>query len=140
MDKRETPPEDYIASLSPDRRPEIRQLDALITSVLAEQPRTMWEGTLWGGTDQNIIGYGEHSYQRSDGNTVDWFMVGLTAQKTYISIYVNATDSDGYITQRWADKLGKTRIGASSVSFKSVEDINLDALAAMIAEAGKLSG
>lgn len=98
----------------------------------------MWEGKLWGGTDQQIIRYGDYSYQRSDGTTVEWFMVGLTAQKNYISIYVNATDHDGYIAQRWAKRLGKAKIGASSISFKSIGDIHLDALSDMITQAREL--
>lgn len=135
MDKSSTPPTDYISSLPPERRSEIEALDALLSELLPEQEKTMWEGKLWGGTDQRIIGYGDYSYGRSDGNTVEWFMVGLTAQKNYISIYVNATDEDGYVTQRWANKLGKAKIGASSISFGSINDIDLDALSDMIAEA-----
>lgn len=140
MEKTPTPPDEYIASLPPDRRADIEALDALLSSLLPGRPKTMWEGKLWGGTDQRIIGFGEYSYQRSDGNTVAWFMVGLTAQKNYISIYVNAADSEGYITQRWAEKLGKAKIGASSVSFKSLDDVDLDAISAMITEAGELMG
>lgn len=138
MDRTQTSPETYISSLPPERRPDIEQLDALLTRLLAKKTKTMWEGKLWGGTDQQIIGYGDYSYQRSDGTTVEWFMVGLTAQKNYVSIYVNATDRDGYITQRWAERLGKAKIGASSVSFKSIEEIDLDALSEMITEAREL--
>ncbi len=139
MERTQTRPEEYIASLAPDRQQDVEQLDALLSRVLAKQPKTMWEGKLWGGTDQKIIGYGEYSYQRRDGNTVEWFTVGLTAQKNYLSIYVNATDSDGYITRQWANKLGRVKVGASSISFKSIDDIDLDVLSDMIAEARKLT-
>ena len=139
MERSQTPPEEYLASLAPHQRPDVEQLDALLKRILAKQARTMWEGELWGGTHQQIIGYGEYSYQRSDGKTVEWFMVGLTAQKNYVSIYVNATDSGGYITQRWTNRLGKVKVGASSISFKSVDDIDLDALSNMITEVRELT-
>lgn len=140
MERTQTTPEEYIASLAPERRSDIEKLDAILSNQLPHQTKTMWEGKLWGGTDQKIIGYGEYIYKRSDGNTVEWFMVGLTAQKNYISIYVNATDGDGYITHRWASKLGKAKIGASSISFKTTDDIDLSALSDMIDEAAQLMG
>jgi len=138
MDKTQTTPDEFIASLPADQRLDIEQLDALLSDLLPDQPKTMWEGRLWGGTDQRIIGYGEYSYRRSDGQMVHWFMVGLTAQKNYISVYVNATDNDGYVAKRWADRLGNVKVGASSISFKAVDDVQLSAFSDMITEARAL--
>lgn len=87
---------------------------------------------MWGGLDQTIIGYGDWSYRRSDKEIVNWFKVGLTAQKNYISLYIN-TDEDGqYLTKRYVDKLGKVKVGSSSVSFKTLSDVNQDELMELI--------
>jgi hypothetical protein len=134
VDKTETKPADFIASLPNDVRPDIEQLDAAISDVMSGHPKTMWEGTFWGGSDQNIIGYGDFTYERPAG-TVEWFMVGLAAQKNYISVYVNAADDEAYLTAKYADRLGKVKVGAASISFKSVEDIELDALLELVGRA-----
>ena len=116
---------------------DIKRLDTEISKVMSGHPKTMWVGKFWGGSDQNIIGYGDYTYERSDGTTVQWFIVGLAPQKNYLSVYVNATDGDGYLVEKYADKLGKARVGKASIGFKSLDDINLDVLLELIEEANE---
>ncbi|MEA2058296.1 MAG: DUF1801 domain-containing protein, partial [Actinomycetota bacterium] len=135
LEKTDKEPSDYIASLPRETRPDVDRLDAAISDVMSGHPKTMWEGRFWGGSDQQIIGYGDYSYERSDGRTVVWFIVGLAQQKQYISVYVNAADETGYLTERYADRLGKAKVGKSSISFTSLDDIHLDVLLDLIAQA-----
>lgn len=95
---------------------------------------------MWGGTDQSIIGYGDFSYTSSRGETVEWFMVGLAAQKDHISVYVNAFDPDGYLVKKHADRLGKVKVGSAVVAFKRLEDLNVDELMAIVEEANRRVG
>ncbi len=97
--------------------------------------KTLWEGKFWGGSDQHIIGYGDYSYERADGQTVEWFIVGVASQKHYTSVYVNAVDGDGYLVEKYADSLGKVKTGKSSISFKSLDDIELDVLLDLVGKA-----
>ena len=135
MEKTDTNPADYIASLPDGVREDITRLDAAISDAMSDHDKTMWEGIFWGGSDQSIIGYGSFTYERSGGKTVEWFMVGLAAQKSYISVYVNAVDDDGYLTAKYADRLGKAKIGASSIGFTSVEDIDFNVLMELVEKA-----
>jgi hypothetical protein len=135
LEKTDTKPSDYIASLPAETRPDVDHLDAAISDVMSGHPKTMWEGRFWGGSDQQIIGYGDYSYTRSDAKTVEWFIVGLTQQKQYISVYVNAADETGYLTEQYADRLGKAKVGKSSISFKSLDDVHLDVLLDLITHA-----
>lgn len=114
------------------------RLDEQISSLMSDQPKILWEGKFWGGSDQKIIGYGLYTYENSKRDTVEWFIVGLAAQKNYISIYVNATDGRSYLTEQYAGKLGKVKIGKSSISFNSIDDINLDELSNLIVDAKRL--
>ena len=98
----------------------------------------MWEGVFWGGSEQQIIGYGNYSYQRSDKTQVKWFIVGLTRQKNYFSVYVNAVEGKTYLAERYGPQLGKVKIGKSSISFRNRADINLDVLREMIEHAGRV--
>ena len=38
---------------------DMRLLDSVITSAMPGRSRTLWEGVFWGGTEQQIIGYGD---------------------------------------------------------------------------------
>lgn len=138
MKKTNRSPAEHIASLPAERRADIERLDALITHLMAGQPRTMWEGRLWGGSDQQIIGYGDYTYTKSNRETVEWFIVGLAVQRNYISVYVNAADGKAYLTERYADRLGKVKVGKSSISFDSIDDVDLGELSELITEAKRL--
>lgn len=124
--------DDHLTSLPDDVREEMALLDSEIAARMNGASRVLFEGKLWGGTDQEIIGYGEFRYTNSSGKTVEWFMVGLAAQKNYISLYVNAVDEDGYALARYKDRLGKAKVGSASISFKTVEDIELDVLLELV--------
>lgn len=139
MHRSETRPDDYIASLPDDVRGDIETLDRLIAESMPETSRTLWEGVFWGGTEQRIIGYGDCRYKRSDKDTVEWFIVGLAVQKNHLSLYVNAADEDGYLVARYADALGKAKVGSAVVSFKSAADLDLESVRELIAEAHRLT-
>lgn len=138
MERTDTDPDLLIDSLPPETGDEMRRLDQVISDVMADETRTLWEGVFWGGSDQTIIGYGDFSSNDSTGKSVDWFKVGLAAQKHHLSIYVNAADSDGYLVGRYADRLGKVKTGSASIRFKSADDIELDVLKELLAAARKL--
>ena len=138
MEKTNRSPAEHIASLPTERREDIERLDALITDLMAGLPKTMWEGRLWGGTDQQIIGYGDYRYTKSSGESVEWFIVGLAVQRNYISVYVNATDGRAYLAERHAERLGKVKVGKSSISFTSIDDVDLQQLSDLITDAKRL--
>jgi hypothetical protein len=76
--------------------------------------------------------------QKSNSETVEWFIVGLAAQQNYISICVNATDGTLYLTEKYADKLGKVPTGKSSISFDTIDNIDLDQLSGLVTDAKRL--
>lgn len=137
MERTATDPDVFIESLPPETREDMRLLDRVISEVMADESRTLWEGVFWGGSQQRIIGYGDFATTRSGGQSVDWFRAGLAVQKNYISIYVNAADADGYLVKKYADRLGKVKVGSASISFKTVDDIDLDVLRQLLQVAGE---
>lgn len=134
-----TTPDQHVASLNDGVRDDIAALDARIAAVMKGAERVLWEGKFWGGSDQRIIGYGEYTYANRSGKTVDWFVVGLAAQKNYITVFVNAAEDGAYVAERYADRLGKAQIGRSSVSFKRLSDIDLTVLLELVTRARDLS-
>ena len=139
MERVESSPDAYIASQDPDIRTTLEELHTLIKTALPDRDSCMWEGVFWGGSEQQIIGYGNYSYQRSDKKQVEWFTVGLARQKNYFSVYVNAVEGKKYLAEIYRPRLGKVKIGKSSISFRNLSDVNLDVLTEMIKHAGKLT-
>lgn len=130
---------EYLASLPEDVRSDMTALDVEIGKVMEGLPRELWVGKFWGGSDQEIIGYGRLSYERSGGQHVEWFTVGLALQKSYISVYVSAVEDGKYLSETHGKNLGKVKVGKSSISFKSVADIDLDKLGSLVAKARRIS-
>ena len=138
MERVESSPDDYIASQAADIGVVLEELHALIRGALPDRECCMWEGIFWGGREQQIIGYGNYSYLRSDKTEVEWFIVGLTRQKNYFSVYVNAVEGKSYLAELYGPQLGKVKIGKSSISFRNRADINLDVLREMVEHAGRI--
>ncbi|HEU5113941.1 MAG TPA: DUF1801 domain-containing protein [Acidimicrobiia bacterium] len=118
----------FIASLPDERRSDLERVDAVLSKVMRGHSRSLWGGKFWGGSEQSIIGYGDHTYQRSDKKTVEWFIVGLAPQKNYNSIYINAADDDGYVIERYADRLGKVKVRGAAITFKKADELDLEVL------------
>lgn len=139
MERTQKDPEEFIDSLGDDVKEDIEKLDRIISSEFAGEPRVMWEGKMWGGTDQQIIGYGEFSYTNSKGDDVEWLAVGLASQKDYISVYVNAVDDGAYLLQKFRDRLGKVKVGSASLSFPKIDSLELDVFKELVRRARELT-
>jgi len=83
-------------------------------------------------------GYGDISYRGSSGKTVDWFLVGLAAQKNYITVFVGGFGDVASLAEGYKSRLGKAKVGRSSISFKRLSDIDLEALKELLAKARDL--
>ncbi len=112
-------PEEYIAEVDEARRPDFQQLHELIRETVPELEPTMEFG---------MLGYGKFHYKYASGREGDWMKVGLAANKRYISLYCCATDGDGYVADKFRDRLPKANIGKSCVRFKRLADLDEKAL------------
>lgn len=135
MQKVDTAPDDHLASFPDDVRETMIELDRLITEAMPNTSRVVWSGTFWGGTEQHIIGYGDIVQPRPRGDDVEWFVVGLARQKQHYSLYVNAVEDGRYLLDSFADKLGKVKTGATSIGFAKIQDVDIDALTALLRRA-----
>jgi hypothetical protein len=138
MERTAAPPDDMIAALPDGQREDVAALDAELSRVFAGHERVLWEGPMWGGTHQRIIGYGAMLQHQRSGD-VEWFVVGLAAQKGHLSLYVNAVDDGQYLVKRWADRLGRVKVGSANVTFRRLTDLDLPAVAAMAERARELT-
>ena len=117
----------------------MRRLDEIITEALPGRRRALYEGKFWGGTDQEIIGYGHIVQPRPRSEDVHWFLVGLARQKSHYSLYVNAVDDGAYLGKQYAERLGKVKIGSASIGFTSIDNVDLEVLAELLHKADEVS-
>jgi hypothetical protein len=139
VERSTTTPDQHIASLQDGVREDIAALDAVIAEAMAGQERVLWEGTFWGGSSQHIIGYGSYRYRGRSGAEGEWFVVGLAAQKGYLSLYVNGAEDGTTLAKRYGPRLGKVKAGSGNIQFKRAADLDLDVLREMVARARDLT-
>lgn len=125
MQRSSTSPDDFIASLPDGVRDDIAMLDAQLSRIFEGHERVLWEGPMWGGTEQRIVGYGAYRQDGRRGAAVDWFVIGLAVQKAHLSLYVSAAEDGQYLAKRYADRLGKVKVGSANVTFKRLADLDL---------------
>ncbi|MGN8070271.1 DUF1801 domain-containing protein [Mucilaginibacter sp. SG564] len=78
------------------------------------------------------IGYGHYTIKYADGKARDFFQIGLSANKTGISVYVLGIKDKTYLAQTYGKELGKASVTGYCIRFKALKDINPDILAAAI--------
>ena len=88
------------------------------------------------------IGYGFHTIKYANGTTREFFQIGVSANKTGISVYILGIKDKRYLARTYGKKLGKASVSGYCIRFKTLKDINIDMLEAAIrygVEEGKLS-
>src|SRR5262245_40450652 len=115
--------DDFLRSFPDGDREVMSKLDEIISAGLPGQTRKLWTGKFWGGTDQSIIGYADLVFSRPKKPDVEWFAIGLARQTKIFSLYVVVTDDGVPLGKLYAERLGKVKVGASSLGFKRLDDI-----------------
>jgi hypothetical protein len=138
MERTDADVDGFLAGVTGARGDDLRALDRIISEELAGLERVLWEGTMWGGTEQRIVGYGAISQPRPRGASVEWFLVGLAEQQRHLSVYVNAAEDGEYLVKRRAGELGAVKVGSAAVTFASLADLDEPAFRAVLRRAREL--
>jgi len=78
------------------------------------------------------IGYGSYIIKYTDGTTREFYQIGLSANKTGISVYIMGIEDKKYLTETYGKELGKASVTGYCIRFKTLKDINLEILEAAI--------
>jgi hypothetical protein len=113
----------YIAAVERARRDDIQALHDLVRDEAPELEPTM---------DFGMLGYGTFHYKYKSGREGDWMKIGIANNKRYISLYCCAADDDGYVAERYKERLPKANIGKSCVRFKRLSDLDEEVLRELI--------
>jgi hypothetical protein len=126
--------EKYITSQPELKRSDMRELHRIILEVKPS-------GKLWfldgkdseGKTVSNPnIGYGLQTIKYADGTTREFYQIGLSANKTGISVYILGIEDKKYLAEAYGKELGKASVTGYCIRFKTLKHINTGVLAAAI--------
>src|ERR1700753_4524603 len=126
--------DEYITSQSESKRSDMQTLHRLILQLSPECKLWFDNGkNAEGKTVSNPhIGYGSYTMKYADGKTRDFFQIGISANKTGISVYILGIDDKTYLAQAYGKDLGKASVTGYCIKFKKLQDINIDVLEAAI--------
>ena len=130
--------QNYIGSQPEPKRSEMEELHRTILQVM---PRCK----LWfmdGKNSENKtvsnpnIGYGLQAMKYADGSTREFYQIGLSANKTGISVYILGIEDKKYLVQTYGKVLGKASVTGYCIRFKTLKDINIEILEGAIRNRG----
>jgi hypothetical protein len=125
---------DYIASQPEPKRSEMQALHRSILEILPECKLWFLDGK---NSENKVvsnpnIGYGVQTMKYADGKTREFYRIGLSANKTGISVYIMGLDDKAYLAKTYGNKIGKASVTGYCINFKTLNDIKVDILSAAI--------
>jgi hypothetical protein len=124
----------YIASQPEPKRGDMKALHRIIRDLIPK-------GRVWfmdgkddsGKTVSNPnIGYGTQTLKYANGNTREFYQIGISANTTGISVYILGIEDKEYLAKTYGKHLGKAKITGYCIKFKALRDINVETLKAAI--------
>jgi hypothetical protein len=132
---------EYISSQPEPKRSDMQELHQLTLQVSPGCKLWFDNGKDSGNktVSNPTIGYGSHTIKYADGKTKEVFRIGLSANKSGISIYILGIEDKTYLLQTYGEKLGKASVTGYCIRFKTIKDINIDVLEAAIRYGAELT-
>jgi hypothetical protein len=124
----------YISSQPEPKQSDMQALHRIILRVMPASKLWFLDGNDdKGKTVSNPnIGYGIQTIKYADGKTREFFQIGMSANKTGISVYILGIKDKTYLAKTYGKKLGKASMTGYCIKFKTLKDINIDILQAAI--------
>lgn len=126
--------DNYLASQPEPKRSEMQALHQLIQEVSPDCKLWYEDGKSEEGkiVSNPNIGYGAYTIKYANGTTREFFRIGLSANKTGISVYILGLEDKTYLSQAFGKDLGRASVTGYCIKFKKLNEINIDILEAAI--------
>ena len=126
--------QNYIASLPEPKRDEMQELHEMILGINPKCKLWFLEGKNDAGkvVSNPNIGYGSRDHKYADGTTNEFYQIGLSGNKTGISVYILGIEDKKYLADTYGKTLGKATVTGYCIRFRKLDDINLEVLEAAI--------
>src|SRR6476646_769306 len=125
---------EYITSQPESKRSDMQELHRIILEVMPACKLWFLDGK---NSENKVvsnpnIGYGLQTIKYADGTTREFYQIGLSANKTGISVYILGIEDKKYLAQTFGKELGKASVTGYCIRFKTLKDINVEILGAAI--------
>ena len=120
----------YIASQPEAKRIDMQALHKIILKIMPASKLWFLDGKdSEGKTVSNPnIGYGLYNIKYANGNSKEFYQIGLSANTTGISVYILGIKDKKYLPQTYGKELGKASVSGYCIKFKALKDINIHIL------------
>lgn len=124
----------YITSQPEPKRSDMQELHRIILEIMPACK--LW--FLDGKNNENKtvanpnIGYGLQTIKYADGKTRDFYQIGISANKTGISVYILGISDKSYLAKTYGKEIGKASVTGYCIKFKTLKEINIEILKAAI--------
>jgi hypothetical protein len=126
--------QDYIASQPESKRSDLEALHQITLKVQPECKLAFFDGK--NSEDKTVanptIGYGLRTIKYANGTTRESFQIGISANKTGISVYILGIEDKAFLAQTYGKDLGKASVTGYCIRFKTLKDIDIHILEAAI--------
>ncbi len=122
--------ESYIAGQPAPKAADLQALHRAILNIMPTCRLWFLDGTNGEGkiVSNPNIGYGLQTMKYADRTTRDFYRIGLSANKSGISVYILGIADKAYLAKTYGEKLGKASITGYCIKFKALKDIDPDVL------------
>ena len=124
----------YITSQPEPKRSDMQELHRLTLQVSPKCKLWFFDGK--DRKNQTVsnptIGYGFHTIKYASGNSREFFQIGVSGNKTGISVYILGLNDKRYLAKTYGKRLGKASVTGYCIRFKTLKNINIDVLEAAI--------
>lgn len=122
--------EKYITSQPEPKRSDMRALHRIIQEVMPACKLWFLDGK--NSENRTVsnpnIGYGLQTIKYADGQNRGFYQIGLSANKTGISVYILGLKDKKYLAGTYGEKLGQASVTGYCIKFKALKNINIDVL------------
>jgi len=126
--------EEYIASQPEPKRSDMQVLHNDILKIMPACKLWFLDGK--NSENKTVsnpnIGYGSYTIKYANGETREFYQIGLSANTTGISVYILGIIDKKYLANTYGKKMGKASVTGYCIKFKTLNDVNIDTLEAAI--------
>ena len=122
--------EAYITSRPEKKRSDMQALHGIILDIMPDCKLWFLDGK---NSENKVVsnpnvGYGFQTMKYADGKTRNFYQIGMSANKSGISVYILGIEDKKYLSQAYGEKLGKASVTGYCINFKMLKDININVL------------
>ena len=132
---------DYMGAQTATKRSDMEALHHAILQIMPSCKLWFLEGKDNNGktVSNPSIGYGSRLVKYADGTTKEFYQIGLSANKSGISVYILGINDKTHLAKTYGSELGRATVTGYCIRFKALKDINIGVLESAIRDGVKAS-